>query len=189
MENHLTESAKRQVKHWWISLIVGILAVAIGLLSAAEPLLTIGVLTIFFIANFFVSGIFEIYFALMNRKFLDRWGWMLAGGIVNLAFASILLAFPITNMLIFIYYVSFYILLQALLGLWGAITLKALNIRGWKSHIFMAILGVLLAIFLIIKPVFAGTFITIIFAITIICYGLFRISYALKLRKMKKFVD
>lgn len=189
MENHLTESAKRQVKHWWASLIVGILAVVIGLMSAAEPVLTIGLLTVFFIANFFVSGAFEVYFALANRKQLDKWGWMLAGGIVNLIFVLILITFPVTNMLIFIYYVSFYILLQALLGVWAAITLKTMGIKGWKSHLFMALLGVILAIFLIFKPLFAGTFITIIFSITLICYGLSRISYSLRLRKLKKFVD
>lgn len=181
MENHLNKSAK----YWWTSLIVGVLAILTGIISIAEPMITIGILTIFFIASFFLSGISEIIFAILNRKQIDRWGWMLTGGVINLAFACILLAYPMLNILMFIYYISFYILLQTILAIWASFALKSLAVPGWKSHLVLALLGFALALFLIFNPMFAAKFITIIFAFAFICYGIFRVRYAFKLKELK----
>lgn len=189
MENNFIESTKKNVNYWWVSLLVGILAVIVGIMSTAQPLVTIGILTAFFIASFFVSGIFETIFAITHRSSLNKWGWMLAEGIVNLVFACILMALPIGNMLIFIYYVSFYVLLQSLMGIWGSFTLKTFNIKEWWVFLLVALLGFILSLILIFSPVFAANFITIIFAATLICYGLFRIFYSFRLKKLKEMFD
>lgn len=181
----IIESTKRKVKYWWVSLIIGILAFIVGILCSIQPFLTVGMLTIFFIANFIVSGIMEIIFAISNKDNLQQWGWTLAGGIVDLIFAVLLIAMPIGSIIVFIFFVGFYILLQAFMAIWGSLTLKQIGLEKWWYFLILAILGVILGIIMILNIKFAISFITIIFAASLICYGLFRIFYAFKLRKLK----
>ena len=77
MEREIIESARLKGKYWWSSLIIGILAFFIGILASIEPFATVGVLTLFFTANFLISGIFEIVFAISNRNNMGDWGWTL----------------------------------------------------------------------------------------------------------------
>lgn len=189
MKREIIESAKLKGKYWWSSLIIGILVFFIGILASIEPFATVSVLTLFFIANFLISGIFEIVFAISNRKYLKEWGWTLVGGFVNFIFATILIMLPMGGVVLFMYYVSFYILLQALLGVWGSFTLKNIGFRNWWGYLTLAILGIILGCILILQPAVTASFISIIFAISLICYGLFRIFYAFRLRKLKELFD
>ena len=189
MRTNMTESIKRQIKYWWVSLIVGILAVAVGIMSYEEPVVTIGVLTIFFIASILVSGIFDIVLALYNRNSMSEWGWLLAGGIVSLVFAFILMALPVANMAIFIYYVAFYIMLQSFMQIWASVTLKRYEAKNWTPFLILGILGLILSLIMVFEVSFAITFIIIIFSASLICYGLFRIFFAFRLRKFKNLLE
>lgn len=190
MGTNMLETMKERTKLWWVSLIVGVLAIAVGILSAIEPVVTLSILTIFFIVSFLISGLVDILFALSNRANLTNWGWVLVGGIVSLIFACILLALsPVGSMIIFIYYISFFIMLQAFMGIWASYRLKKLEVRDWGLFMFVAILGLILSFILIFRPDFATSFITIIFAVSLICYGFFRIFYSLRLKKMKDLFD
>lgn len=189
MDNEIIRSVKLKGKYWWASLVIGILALIVGLISSFEPFATIGMLTLFFITYFLVNGIFEIIFAISNRKHLKEWGWTLAGGIVSFIFATILIMIPLGGVVLFMYYVAFYVLLQALLGVWGSFTLKNIGFRNWWGYLLLAILGVIFGCILVLQPAITASLISIIFAISLICYGLFRIFYAFRLRKLKELFD
>ena len=181
--------AKQKIKYWWISVIAGLLAITVGVLSSLEPIVTIGILTVFFIANFLISGIIDIIFAIANRNKSSEWGWTLAGGLVNLLFAAILLALPIANMTIFIFYVAFYIMLQSFMQIWAAFSLKRYRLKSWRMFLALGIAGLILSLIMIFQIEVAISFITIIFSASLICYGLFRLLYGLRQRKLKGLIE
>lgn len=180
---------KRRIKYWWISIIAGLLAIAVGIMSSLEPIVTIGVLTIFFIASFLTTGVIDIVFSLANTKNSPDWGWTLVGGILNLVFAFILLALPIANMAIFVYYVSFYIMIQSIMQICISFSLKRYNLKSWLLFLVLGIAGLILSLIMVFKVEIAISFITFIFAAALICYGLFRILYGIRLRKLKTEFD
>ncbi|MDR2950765.1 MAG: DUF308 domain-containing protein, partial [Prevotella sp.] len=83
MRNFISEDMRAAVKNWWVSLIIGILFLVMGLWMLFAPGVTFAALVIFFSVFMFVSGIFEIVFSLSNTR-MHGWGWYLAVGIVDL---------------------------------------------------------------------------------------------------------
>lgn len=185
MENGLFNSVKRSVKYWWVSLVIGALAIILGIWSIAAPVSTLFILSAFFIAYFFVAGIGEIAFAISNKDRLSGWGWTLASGIINVIFAIILMALPFSSILVFIFYIGFLILFESIWGISIAIELQKQGAKDWGWLLALAILGFVLAFILIANPAFASGFVVGIFAISLFSYGIFRIYYAFKLKSIK----
>mgnify|MGYP002189487413 FL=1 len=88
MRNDLFYSVKQAVKYWWVSLLIGLLAIMLGIWCLTSPWSTITALSIVFSVTFFVSGVFEIIFAVSNRNTLKGWGWTLVSGIIEIGRAS-----------------------------------------------------------------------------------------------------
>lgn len=78
MESSLFKKVKIAIDYWYIPLLVGLLFVGIGIWSFITPLAAYLTLALLFSISFLVSGIFDIIFALSNRKKIDNWGWTLA---------------------------------------------------------------------------------------------------------------
>ncbi len=190
MKNDLFYSTKQAVKYWWISLLIGLLAVGLGIWCMATPLSTLVALVLVFAATFFVSGLFEIAFAISNRKLLRNWGWTLASGILDLAFGIILIAMPPEVIaLVMAYFVGFWVMFQSVWGIGTAAELQRNGVKGWGWLMALAILGVLMAFIFIVSPAFTTTFIIALVSISFIFYGIFRIYYAFRLRSLHKELD
>ena len=62
----LVEQMRGAVRHWWTSLVIGLLAVILGVWCFITPMSTLGALTMLFIVAFFASGIFEVVLSLIH---------------------------------------------------------------------------------------------------------------------------
>ena len=185
MENELFESARRAKKYWWVSLLIGILAIGLGIWCLAAPWATIIALSFVFAIGFIASGLFEIIYAVSNRESISGWGWNLASGIIDLLFGIIILALPPDVIaLILAYFVGFWIMFRSIWGIGSAADLQRLNIKGWGWLMALAILGVIMAFIFILSPVFAAGFIIALVSISFIAYGIFRIYLSFKLKSL-----
>lgn len=187
MRNDLFYSGKQAVKNWWVSLLIGVVAVALGIWCAVTPLTTLVALTIVFAVAFLVSGISEIVFAVSNQKVLKGWGWTLASGIIDLVFGFILISLPVEAIaLVLTYFVGFWIMFQSIWAIGTSVELQRNNVRGWGWLLALAIAGVIMSIIFILSPVFTTGFIIWIISLSIIIYGIFRIYLGFKLRSLHK---
>lgn len=184
---HSAEGVRNTIGHWWVSLIIGIIAVIVGIWSLATPLSALTALTTVFVITFFVSGIFEIDFAIRNRNVLHGWGWTLAGGVLDIGLGIMLLAMPspITTKIL-IYFVGFWIMIHSLWSIGAAHELRRLGVRGWGWMLAMAILSLIFSLIFIFSPVAGGVFIVAFFGAALIVYGIFRIYMAMELRGVKR---
>lgn len=190
MKNDLFYSAKQAVKFWWVSILVGVLAVALGIWSLITPLTTLVALTLVFSITFFVSGIFEIAFALSNKKVLKGWGWTLVSGIIDLIFGLILVAMPIEVIaLVLTYFVGFWVMFQSIWAIGSAAELQRNGVKGWGWLMALAVLGVIMSFIFIMSPAFTTGFIIALVSISFISYGFFRIYLGIKLRSLHKEMD
>ena len=187
MNSPFLNSVRNKVKNWWISLVIGILAIILGVWCIATPDSTLMALSYLFIIAFLVSGVFEIIFAVSNRNIFIGWGWSLASGICELLLGVLLLILPlplITGMLVFL--VGFWILFRSLWTIGEACLLQRMEVKGWGWLLALGILCVLFSFFFLASPLFSAMFIVIFVGIALIFYGIFRVYHGIGLRNLYK---
>ncbi|UUC45233.1 HdeD family acid-resistance protein [Flavobacterium cerinum] len=184
MEKQLFRNIKNAVKHWYLSVIVGILFILFGFWIFKTPMESYVTLALLFGVVFFVNGIFEIIFSVSNRKTIDHWGWILAGGIIDLVFGILLLSNLELSMAVLPLYVGFMLLFRSIAAIGYAFDLKSFGVNDWYWLLILGILGLLFSFIMIWNPLFGGMTIVIWTAMAFITYGLFRVILGFKLRKL-----
>ncbi|MGJ4939481.1 HdeD family acid-resistance protein [Bradyrhizobium sp. HKCCYLS1011] len=87
----LTFWARAMPGFWW-SLISAVLAIVAGIILLAAPVQGTLTLTIVIGAYFLAEGVASIMYALEHRREMsERWGWMLAAGVVDIVIAGIII--------------------------------------------------------------------------------------------------
>lgn len=187
MNGDLLNSARQAVRYWWVSLLVGILAVGLGIWCITAPWATIIALSYVFAITFLITGLSEIIFAASNRDSISGWGWTLASGIIDILFGIIILTLPPEVLtLILAYFVGFWIMFRSIWGIGSAADLQRLNVKGWGWLMALAIFGVIISFIFILSPVFTAGFVVALVSISFIAYGIFRIYLAFKLKSFGK---
>jgi uncharacterized membrane protein HdeD (DUF308 family) len=92
----LTTFGARGVPGFWWSLTSAALAIVVGVLMLLWPVSGAISLTLLLTAFFILDGVASIMYALAHRQQLTgQWGWLLAGGLIDLALATLIIAgFP-----------------------------------------------------------------------------------------------
>lgn len=190
MKNTFFYEIKEAVKYWWVSLLIGILAIIVGIVCLVQPAGSFIALAYVFVIAMIASGIFEIIFATSNRKLLYGWGWSLAAGIMEILLAIFILALPTAIMAgILIYAVAFWILFRAIWTIGESFTLQSAGARGWGWLLTLGILTILFSVLFFISPIFGAAFMITFIGIALLFYGIYRIYLAFELRSIHKRMD
>lgn len=190
MENYFSTEIRQAVKHWWVSLLVGILAIIVGIWVMMTPYASFAALIVLFEVALIVAGILDVIFAASNRKVLYGWGWNLAGGILEILLGLTLIAIPMASVgVIMIYVVGFWILFRSIWSIGASFDLHQVGIRGWGWLLTLGILMALLSFFFLFSPMFGGMFIVVFIGIAMLVYGVFRIFLGFSLRSLYKEIE
>jgi len=175
-----TENPRKNTISWWIYLLKGVLLIVLGIWMLKMPresfnaiLLVIGLLIA-------IGGLLETFMALYYRKVLMEWGWSLSAGILDILIGILLMANPETILILITLFISFWLVLRAVLAIWEAMELRKEGRRNWRWMLLLGILILLLAIVLIWHPQLVGLTIIFWIAISIVSLGLLRIILAFR---------
>jgi uncharacterized membrane protein HdeD (DUF308 family) len=186
METEITRRTKYAIKHWYLSLILGILFIGVGIWVLRTPLESYLTLSILFSVTIFISGISEIIFSVTNRKEMDNWGWVLTGGIIDLLLGIWLISSPLLSITVLPFVVGFMLMFRSMIAIGFAFDVKGFADTGWGWLLALGILGLLFSFVLLWNPLFAGLTIVIWTGCAIITLGIFRIILSFKLRHLYK---
>src|SRR5262249_54331370 len=100
---------------WWLAL-VGLLGIAVGILTFAWPGITALVLLLFIAGWAIATGILQIVGAIRLRKEIDNEWLLIASGVLSVIFGLILVAQPGTGALALLYVIGIYAILYGILG-------------------------------------------------------------------------
>lgn len=190
MNSELIEAVKQSIKHWWMSLIIGALAIILGAVFITNPFKGLATMAILFSVGYLASGIIEIIFALSNRNTHEGWGWMLVSGIIDLVLGVLLLSFyPTITIEVMILFVGFYVMFRSIWAIGNSFDLQRSGIKGWGWLLTLAILGLIFSIFFIVSPIFGGTLIVAFASIAFFSYGILRIYLGFRYKAMKDHLD
>ena len=160
------------IKHWWLFLILGIMALLVGIWLFFVPLEGYVALTFLFSAGFLISGAATIYFTIVNRHFIPAWGWNMVSGILMFALGLVLLFNPGFSADILAFYVAFALLFSGVNIIGYSFSLKHLGDNSWGWNLFFGILVILFSIFLLFNPIFSAFTLVIWSAICFLVLGI-----------------
>lgn len=170
-------------------MLTGLLFIVTGVITFANPQGSYLALAIFFSVAFLVGGIFEIIFAISNRKEIDGWGWTLVLGILTAIVGGMLVARPDVSMATLPFYVGFVLMFRSFSAIATAMDLKNYGILDWGNMMVLGVLGTLFSFFLIFNPVFGGLTIVFWTGIGFLVLGIYSIYMSFRLRKLKRTVE
>jgi len=185
MEHNVLKGAAKAVKNWWILALLGVCLILLGIWVFRNPGGTLLGLATFFSIMLFISSISSIVFAITNRETLQGWGRNLAGGILELLIAIVLLRNPLVAGLALNFLIGFWVMFRGINLISMSLELRNYGLPNWGWIFGGGLLASILAFFILIDP-FAGAVTIAVWAgMSLIMAGAFNIFVALTLRRVK----
>lgn len=173
------------IKHWWVFLILGVLAMGIGIWLFFTPKEGFAALSIVFAIGFLISGLSGCAVAFINRKSIPAWGWNLAMGIIVTVLAIMMLVNMGMTVEVLVFYVAFSIMFNGFNSIGYSFALKSKGDKSWGWTLALGILVAIMSMVLMFHPVFAALTIVIWAGIAFVSLGISFCMIAYRLSKTK----
>lgn len=173
-------------QYWWIPLISGLTLLFFGIWFLLAPLDSFKSLTIVFGLIILLSGVYEMYIALRNRKVVLNYLSFLWGGVLNAILGLLLILNPEAILWIISLVIGFWLIFKGGEQIKRSFQLKKTNNPNWKGVLIFGIVLILIAAILLWHPAIIGFTIALWTSLAFILIGVFRIYLALQFRKMKE---
>ena len=108
-------------KVWPIMILRGVLSIIFGLLIMYYPILSLGLLMIFFGAYLLVAGLFSTYYGITNRQKDPHWQLQLAEGILSIIIGLAVLITPSISEIMLLYMIALWAIFSGCIQIWMAI--------------------------------------------------------------------
>lgn len=189
METSSFNVLRNIINHWWLILVAGILLVGMGIWFIVSPFQSFLSLCLAIAAVMIASGSFEITFSIKNHKSIKGWSWLLAAGLIDLFIGFYLYNYPLITMVILPLVIGVWILFRGIVAVGNALHMRSYGFKSWRWLAFMATTIILLALLILLYPIYGIK--TLIFwtGIAFIVSGIFRIYLSLKFIKLKEIIE
>lgn len=173
-----------KVNHWWLLLVAGFMLIGLGIWVLISPFISYVYIALIFVALAFATGIFEIFFSIINRKNLSDWATFLVGGILDMLIAAYVFSDP-TILMFF---------LPPVMGVWllmkCVIFIRSMAVfQKYKTLNWWILLALVIVVLFFLQKVFAKYSVGMIdlmafTGVGFILAGVFRVYLSLKIRKL-----
>jgi uncharacterized membrane protein HdeD (DUF308 family) len=186
----LYDRAMEPVRHWWMYLIIGVLAFILGVFMLTNPAITYEMMTLILGLALIVFGIIELIVGLFSRNFFVSRAAILIGAILNIVLGILLAANPGIAALTLPLILGMWMLYQSFMMISYAGDLKGFKVKGYGLTLFCGIVLLILALLILLRPVTIGMFtVAIYIALSFIIYGLSEIVSAFRLKSIHNIIE
>lgn len=186
----LYDRAMEPVKHWWMYLIIGVLAFILGVFMLTNPAITYEMMTLLLGLALIIFGIIELVVGLFSRNFFVSRAAILIGAILNIVLGILLAANPGIAALTLPLILGMWMLYQSFMMISYAGDLKGFKVKGYGLTLFCGIVLLILALLILLRPVTIGMFtVAIYIALSFIIYGLSEIVSAFRLKSIHNIIE
>lgn len=176
---------------WWIPLLRGLALIVLGLLLMVEPLEVLRTLVVVFAVFLLVDGVVAVLQGLANRD-QQGWRWWLVQGVVDVAFAVIIVAWPSVTALALFYLLVVWALVLGIAAIIGAAALLRNRDLAWPWLLTVGLLSTLFGLLLITKPQTAEGVLSVtvtVFGIYAFASGAIYVVSAFSVRSVAQYID
>lgn len=182
---NLSSRAARVIRHWWLLMLAGILAIAAGICVFAFPIESYVTLGILFGVLMLITGATQLIMASTSGNYLMMRGYVIVGGVLDVILGIFLCIYPGISL----------IMLPILMGLWlmyhSFMTISlggdmaTFRISGNGMVIAGGILLLLLSIFVLVDPFSVGIVTVLTVAgVGLILLGILMLSISVSLKNI-----
>ena len=139
-------------KYWWVLLVRGIILILLGIAMFVWPKATLWVFVVLFAAYLLVDGVMAIFQGFSERKAGRPSGWQFTQGVLAIAFAIALLAWPNTIGKILMFIVGIWAILAGIGGIAAGFRMKQVPGSGWGWFLAWGVLAAAFGIALLVSP-------------------------------------
>jgi uncharacterized membrane protein HdeD (DUF308 family) len=170
-------------QNWWAVALRGVAAILFGLLALFAPGAVLITLALFFAAYLLVDGVLGIVAAIRAAQKHQRWGLLLAEGVLDILVGIVAFLFPVSAVVAFVLVTAAWALVTGGLMIAAAFKLGAEYGRGWM--ILSGVVSILFGLALLFAPLLGAVVLTWWFAGYAIAFGALLLVLAFKLRGRK----
>jgi uncharacterized membrane protein HdeD (DUF308 family) len=121
LEPHLASIFRRS---WWLLLLRGLAAIAFGILTWAQPAISLAALVLLFGAYSMVDGVFATWTAIAGRTGHGYWWVLLLEGLLGIAVGILTFAAPGITALALLFYIAIWAIGTGVLEIVAAVRLR-----------------------------------------------------------------
>jgi len=169
-------------RYWILMLLSGILLCVLGFWVILSPLQSYLSLSITFAAGMMMTGLFETVFAMISIRHIERWGWLLASGLIDLAIGSYLFTYPTITMMLLPIIVGFWLLVRGIMGIGSALDMRAYGIGSWGWIMFNSLVIIFFSVGILAYPAFGIANLIVWTGMAFLGAGIFRVVISFKVR-------
>lgn len=186
----LYDRAMEPVRHWWMYLIIGVLAFILGVFMLTNPAITYEMMTLLLGLALMVFGIIELIVGLFSRNIFVTRAAVLIGAILNIVLGILLAANPGIAALTLPLILGMWMLYQSFMMISYAGDLKGFKVKGYGLTLFCGIVLLILALLILLRPMTVGIFtVAIYISLSLIVYGLSEIVSAFRLKSIHNIIE
>lgn len=167
-------------KNWWAMLLRGFAAVVFGVLALLAPGAVLLSLAWLFAAYLLVDGAFAILASMRAAAAHERWGLLLAEGVLDLAMAIAAALFPAAAVLAFVVLTGIWAVLTGGLMLGAAFGLHISHGRWWLA--FGGVVSIAWGVLLLVAPMMGAVVLTWWLGAYAIVFGCMLLMLGFRLR-------
>jgi uncharacterized membrane protein HdeD (DUF308 family) len=109
---------------WWVLLLRGLVAIAFGVLTWAQPAVSLAALVLTFGAFTFVDGLLGVYSAIQGRDQMRHWWVLLLWGLAGVVVGVLTVVAPGVTALVMTLYIGAWALVTGVLQIVAAVRLR-----------------------------------------------------------------
>lgn len=173
----------RLAQNWWAVALRGACGVVFGLIALATPGAAMLSLALLFAAYLLADGVLGIIAAVRAARAHERWGLLLAEGVINIAMGLLAFLFPVGAVLAFVLVNAAWALLTGGLMLGAAFRLDAGHGRWWLA--LGGVVSLLWGAVLVIAPLAGAVVLTWWLGGYALVFGAVLLVLAFKLRAQR----
>lgn len=176
------EQSEYLINRWWLSLLIGIMAIAIGFLVLVNPVGSYYTFALWMGLAILLSGVMGLVQSLTSQNYFVRRGWLVLASVADIIIGIILLFNSLLAEMTLPLLLGFWLLYRGCVMLAQGFDLRSYGRRDAGWVIFYSIIVIALGIAVIWLPSTLGAEVVILFiAIGFITYGVSIISLAFRL--------
>ena len=153
---NLTSKVARAIKHWWLMLIAGILAIAAGICVFAFPMQSYLFLSILFGVLMLLTGVAQLVMASTSGNYLVMRGYVVVGGVLDLILGIFLCVYPDISILALPILMGIWLMYHSFIIIAFGGDMETFRVSGSAPMIILGVLLLALSVFVILDPLSVG---------------------------------
>ena len=187
---NLSARAARAIRHWWLLMLAGLLAIAAGICVFVFPVESYVTLSILFGTLMLITGAVQLIIASTSGNYLMMRGYIIVGGVLDVILGIFLCVYPGISLFLLPIMMGFWLMYHSFMIIALGGDMSTFKISGNGMMILGGILLLLLSIFVLVDPFSVGVVTVLTVAgVGLILLGVLMCAISVVLKEIGKDMD